>query len=123
MKPPTSNRNDAQTHSILPLDKRGPTDDFDNDGISNLLEFAIAGHDPTVANGPAGTFSGGTLSFTKIPGISGLTYAIESSDDLGVTDPWEEVTGASYINNTSVISYVLPIGPTKLFVRLRVMSP
>ena len=110
-------------NGVLPIDKRGPTDDFDNDGISNLLEFALAGQDPTVPGASSGSFSSGTLSFTKRPGITGLTYAIESSDDLGITDPWEEVTGGSYINNTSVISYVLPTGPAKLFVRLRVTSP
>ncbi len=113
----------THANGVLPIDKRGPTDDFDNDGISNLLEFALAGQDPTVPGGSTGSFSSGTLSFTKRPGITGLTYAIESSDDLGITDPWEEVTGGSYINNTSVISYVLPTGPAKLFVRLRVTSP
>lgn len=113
----------THANGVLPIDKRGPTDDFDNDGISNLLEFALAGQDPTVPGGSTGSYSSGTLSFTKRPGITGITYAIESSDDLGITDPWEEVTGASYINNASVISYVLPTGPTKLFVRLRVTSP
>ena len=110
-------------NGALPLDKRGPSDDFDNDGISNLLEFALAGNDPTVPNSITGTFTGLTVSFTKRPGISGLTYAIEDSTDLGQSDPWAEVTGGSYINNASVISYVLPTGPTKLFVRLRVTAP
>ena len=58
------------------------------------------------------------LMFTALGGC------LESSDDLGVTDPWTEVTGPSYINNATVISYVLPAGSTtKLFVRLRVTSP
>lgn len=113
----------AFANGTLPMDKRGPNDDFDNDGMSNLLEFAIAGQDPTVSGGSAGTFSGGMISFTKRPGIAGLTYAIESSDDLGVTDPWTEVSGGLYINNAGVISYVLPAGPSRLFVRLRVTSP
>lgn len=113
----------AHANGTLPFDKRGPTDDFDNDGIHNLLEFALAGHDPTVPNSSAGTFSGLTLSFTKRPGITGLTYAIEDSTDLGHTDPWAEVAGGSYINNASVISYVLPTSLPRLFVRLRVTTP
>lgn len=109
-------------NGTLPTNQRGPNDDFDQDGVVNLLEFALAGRDPTVPGGPTGSFSSGTLSFPKRPGTTGITYAIESSDDLGITDPWEEVTGGSYINNVSVISYVLPTGPTKLFVRLRVTA-
>jgi hypothetical protein len=63
------------------------------------------------------------VRFTKRPGISGLTYAIESTAELGASAVWTEVSGGTYINNASVISYVLPTGPTKLFVRLRVTSP
>lgn len=110
-------------NGVLPLDKRGPIDDFDNDGVGNLLEFAIAGRDPTVPSASPGSFIGGTLSFTKRSGISGLTYAIEESNDLGATDPWAEVTGPTYINNATTISYALPPGPTRMFLRLRVVSP
>ena len=110
-------------NGALPIDKQGPNDDFDHDGVGNILEFAVAGQDPTVANATFGTFTNGTLSFTKRAGVSGLIYAIEESTDLGVTDPWEEVTGASYVNDSSTISYVLPPGPSRMFVRLRVSSP
>ncbi|MBL9134089.1 MAG: autotransporter-associated beta strand repeat-containing protein, partial [Verrucomicrobiaceae bacterium] len=110
-------------NGALPIDQRGPSDDFDKDGLNNLLEFAIAGNDPTVPGGATGSLSGQTVSFTKRPGISGLTYAIESSAELGASAVWSEVSGGSYINNASVISYVLPTGATKLFVRLRVTSP
>jgi autotransporter-associated beta strand protein len=106
----------------IPTDRRGPNDDFDQDGVSNLMEFAIAGQDPTVPNGPACTFSGGLLSFTKRGGVSGVSYAIEASADLGVTDPWEEVTGGSYVNTEGAISYVLAAGSARIFVRLRVTS-
>ena len=110
-------------NGALPLNKRGHTDDFDNDGISNLLEFALAGHDPTVPNSTAGTFSGLTVSYTKRPGITGITYIIEDSTDLGQTDLWAEVTGPTYINNATTMSYTLPSGPTRMFLRLRVVSP
>ena len=108
----------------LPVNQQGPNDDYDKDGIGNLLEYAIAGHDPTVANPALGTFNGTTLSFTKRPGTSGLTYVIQKSIDLGLTDPWLEVlAGASYINNATTISYSLTPGTlAKNFLRLRVLS-
>ena len=108
--------------AVIPVNLRGPSDDADGDGISNLLEYALAGQDPTVTSTLPTTLNGTTFTFDKRPGTNALIYAIESSDDLGVTDPWAEVSGASYINNASVISYTLPTGPTKLFVRLRVTS-
>jgi hypothetical protein len=64
----------------------------DNDGVSNLLEYAIAGMDPTVSDPSPGTLTGNTLSFDKRqPLATDIAYAIEESTDLGVTDLWEEV--------------------------------
>jgi autotransporter-associated beta strand protein len=100
---------------------QGSNDDDDNDGISNLVEYAIAGQDPTVPNPTIGTLTGGTLSFTKRGDASGLTYAIQESTDLGIGDDWDEVTGGSYVNDGSTISYTLTPGtPAKNFLRLRV---
>ncbi|MBL9117010.1 MAG: autotransporter-associated beta strand repeat-containing protein [Verrucomicrobiaceae bacterium] len=110
-------------NGTLPTNERGLTDDFDKDGLSNLLEFAIADRDPTLPNGSAGTFTGLTLTFTKRSGISGVTYAIEHSSNLGPAAVWTEVTGPSYINNSTTISYTIPSGPVKMFVRLRVTQP
>ncbi len=112
----------AFANGTIPIDKRGPNDDFDNDGKRNLMEFAIEGCDPTVAEASVGTFTGGTLSFAKRAGTSGLIYAIEDSSDLGISDPWEEVTGGSYVNSAATISYDLPTGPSRMFLRLRVSS-
>jgi autotransporter-associated beta strand protein len=110
-------------NGTVPGDQQGPHDDFDNDGVSNLLEYAIAGQDPTVGNPSINTFNGGTLSFTKASGTSGLTYAIQKSTDLGMTDPWVEVSGGSYVNNASTISFTLTPGtPAKNFLRLQVLS-
>jgi fibronectin-binding autotransporter adhesin len=109
--------------ATVPTNKRGPTDDADNDGISNLVEYAVAGHDPTVANTAVGTLAANTLTFTKRTGTSGLTYAIQDSTDVGVTDPWAEVTGGSYVNNATTISHTFTPGtPARLFLRLRVQS-
>jgi autotransporter-associated beta strand protein len=107
----------------VPVDKRNPQDDFDKDGLSNLVEFAVSGQDPTVANPSIGSFTGNSLSFTKRAGTSGLTYAIQQSTDLGTIDPWTEVTGGSYVNDSATVSYSLPAGgPARVFLRLQVLS-
>ncbi|QTN32025.1 hypothetical protein HZ994_06675 [Akkermansiaceae bacterium] len=109
--------------ATVPRVKQGPNQDFDKDGISNLLEYAIAGEDPTVSNPTIGTFTASSLSFTKAAGTSGLTYAIQESTDLGETDDWSEVTGDSYVNDSGTISYAFSPGtPEKNFLRLRVIS-
>ncbi|MCB1134329.1 MAG: hypothetical protein KDN05_24645, partial [Verrucomicrobiae bacterium] len=104
---------------------QGPDDDDDGDGISNLLEFAIEGEDPTVPNPSVGSFDGSSLSFNKrqTPAVTGITYLIEESTDLGASDPWEEVAGGSYVNDATTVSYMLPGGPAKHFIRLRVTQP
>lgn len=107
----------------VPAGKQGPDDDADGDGVSNLLEFAIEGQDPTVPNASVGSFDGTTLSFTKrqTPAVTGITYAIEESTDLGVTDAWAEVSGGTYVNSPTTVSYALTPGtPAKNFVRLKV---
>lgn len=105
--------------------EQGPNADPDGDGVINLIEYAIAGLDPTAANGSVGILSGNTLSFTKrLPLASDITYAIEESTDLGIADAWEEVpTGPSYVNDGNTISYALPGGPAKDFQRLKVTQP
>lgn len=87
--------------------QQGANDDPDGDGISNLLEFAIEGQDPTVPNSSAGGLNGSIFSFNKRqnPAVTGVTYAIEESTDLGVADDWSEVTGPNYINTPTTISY------------------
>jgi autotransporter-associated beta strand protein len=111
------------TNGQVPVDQRGPNDDFDNDGIRNLIEYAIAGQDPTVANSTVGSFTANSLSFSKRPGTSGLTYAIEQSTDLGVDDLWDEVEGDDYVNDPATISYpIVPGTPPRNFLRLKVIE-
>ena len=111
--------------ATVPSDKQGLNDDPDGDGVSNLMEYAIAGQDPTIPNTSVGTFTANTLSFTKRSNTSGLTYAIEVSTDLGVTDAWTEVpAGPSYTNDTNTISCTLNPGtPVKTFLRMKVTAP
>ena len=110
-------------NGTVPVDQQGPNDDPDNDGIDNLLEFAIAGQDPTVANPNIGTFENDLLSFTQNPAAvaAGITYIIEQSTDLGVTDPFTEVSGDGFTNDGTTISFQLTPGdPERNFARLRV---
>jgi hypothetical protein len=110
-------------NGVVPLAKRGPNDDPDHDGVSNLIEYALSGLDPTTFNPPVGGFTANTLNFTKRSGSSGLIYAIQESADLGVSDAWSEVTGGTYINNVNTISYTfVPGSPAKNFLRLKVLS-
>ncbi len=106
-------------NGTVPAGQQGPADDPDGDGLDNLMEYAIEGLDPTVANGPAGTVAGTSISFAKRqPVAADITYAIEESTDLGLTDPWAEVTPTA--NNDTTISYTLPGGLPKDFMRLKV---
>lgn len=103
----------------VPSGEQGPNDDPDDDGIRNLVEYAIAGQDPTVANAAAGSFANNLLSFDKRqPLAADITYVIKESTDL---DEWTEVSGGNYVNNATTISYTLtPPAPLKNFIRLEV---
>ena len=96
----------------------GANGDSDHDGISNLVEYALA-LNPAASDGSAGTFVGGLLSFTKRAEAvtnGDVTYSIQESDDLGISDPWQTMTPTS--NTSTVIAYALPTGSSKKFARL-----
>ena len=91
--------------------------DFDHDGLSNIMEYAL-GLDPASASTTPGILSGGVLVFTKGPeAVSNgdVVWQIERSTTL--TD-WEVVTPDA--DNPVTISYSLPIGQSKRFARLRI---
>ncbi|MGD7653057.1 MAG: Ig-like domain-containing protein [Verrucomicrobiales bacterium] len=93
----------------------GATGDDDNDGIANLMEYGL-GLDPQVADGAPGSYSGGVLSFTKgsdAVSYGDVSWTIEQSSDL---ENWVAVTPDT--DDSSEISYTLPTGETKVFVRL-----
>jgi len=96
--------------------------DSDNDGIPNIMEYAL-NTNLQGADGSLGTFASGTWTFNKRPAAvtnGDVTYAIEVSDDLGVTSPWTTVAATS--NTSTQITYALPAGKTKTFARLKVSS-
>jgi autotransporter-associated beta strand protein len=96
----------------------GPNGDSDTDGIPNLVEYAL-NLNPAGSDGSAGIFNGSLLSFTKraVAVTNGdVTYAIEESDDLGLTDAWTSVTPTT--DDDTTITYTLPAGSPKKFARL-----
>jgi hypothetical protein len=100
----------------------GLTGDSDNDGVLNIVEYAL---DLNLqgSDGSPGTFANGTWIFTKRAEAvtnGDVTYAIEVSDDLGVTQPWT-VTQAA-VNTPADIRFTLPAGKAKTFARLKVTS-
>ena len=100
--------------------QQGPNDDFDKDGISNLIEYAIAGQDPTVPNATVGSFSGNVLSFSKRPDATGITYDIESSTLL-TAGSWTSQAKPPVVESASAISFTCTPGtPVKNFFRLKV---
>lgn len=108
----------------LAIADQEPTDDPDNDGLNNLLEYAVAGMDPTVANGSVGTLSGLTVTFQKralAVSNADVLFDIEQSEDLGVNDAWSEVTPTT--DSASEISYTFPGTSAKDFARLKITKP
>lgn len=97
----------------------GESGDSDHDGISNLMEYAL-NLNPAASDGAPGTFSAsGLLSFTKRAEAvtnGDVTYAIQESDDLGISDAWQVVTPTS--STASAITYQLPTGSARKFARL-----
>ena len=91
----------------------GPQGDSDQDGIVNLVEYAL-NLNPAGSNGSSGTFSNNLLTFTKraVAVTNGdVTYAIQVSDDLGVVDAWKTVTPT--LNDATTITYQLVVAPVR----------
>jgi hypothetical protein len=105
--------------------------DFDMDGLSNLLEFATAS-DPTVSSVAPGqlTLNGGTMEFvyTRSKGAmsDGFTFIVEWKDNL--TDPNWSNTGVSeqVLDEDATLQHVqatVAIHGKHQFMRLRVAPP
>ncbi len=100
----------------------GPNGDSDQDGIPNLTEYALA-LNPAASDGTPGTYVGDTLTFTKRAEAvtnGDVTYSIQQSADLGITDPWHTVTPTT--DTPTTISYQIPSGAARTFARLKIAT-
>jgi len=94
------------------------SDDDDNDGFSNLLEYAL-GLNQGSPDLNVGSFNQNVISFpkgTEAVANGDILFTIETSPNM--QDPWTTVTPT--VDNNSTISYTLPNGQVRLFARLRV---
>ena len=101
------------------------TGDFDNDGLTNIVEYAL-GKNPRVSSTPAGVLLGNTVTYTK--GSDAITNAdvswtIETSTTLApgswVAEPGAQAPG----DPTPNIAFTFgPPTPTKNFARLKVVQ-
>jgi hypothetical protein len=97
----------------------GINGDHDNDGVKNLVEYALIG------GGERGVLSGNTITYTKrgLPYGTDLTYIIETSETL--VGAWTDVLthGPGLLVSNPTISYTFTPGtPVKKFARLEVLS-
>ena len=104
----------------------GPMDDFDRDGVVELLEYAFGGDPktPDAANLPAAVNEGGylTVTLTKRPGV---TYLVETAPDLQ-TASWSEVNTTVLIDNSITLKVrdnVLLGGAAARYLRVKVSAP
>jgi len=96
--------------------------DFDKDGLTNLIEYALGLNQAASSQSP-GTFASGTITFIKGADAianNDVVFEIEESTDLGVVDPWATVVTEGTADDTPDISCTLPIGQPKEFARLKV---
>ncbi len=100
----------------------GPTGDSDHDGIANLVEYAL-NLNPAAADGSAGSFDGTTATFTKRAQAitnADVRYVIETSQDLITWAPVVTQNPGDPGYADATISYALPAGQEKTFLRLAV---
>ncbi|MES2735101.1 MAG: delta-60 repeat domain-containing protein [Verrucomicrobiota bacterium] len=106
----------------VPADRRGASDDADNDGISNLMEYALDLQPMTPdAAGLPKVDKGTLLTLTYRHAHEDVTYTVETSPDLDSDSAWTTTgvnQGTSAPDGTTTAS-VAPDGPHR-FLRLSV---
>ncbi|HEX2749802.1 MAG TPA: delta-60 repeat domain-containing protein, partial [Verrucomicrobiales bacterium] len=107
----------------VPENKRGAGDDPDNDGIPNLMEYALD-LNPLANSASSLPVVGATqthLTLTYRRFRAGLTYSVQASPDLSTPAAW---TSAGVNQGTpsadGITTASIPIGGTDRFLRLRV---
>jgi autotransporter-associated beta strand protein len=98
--------------------------DFDNDGISNIMEYAL-GKNPRVSSQPAGVLSGNVITFAKgADAIANgdVSWVIETSQTLA-SDSWSAAITQSAGDPSATIAFTfISNTPVKNFARLKVTA-
>lgn len=101
----------------------GPNGDSDNDGIRNLVEYALA-LNPAASDAQAGSYNPATglITFTKRQDAidnGDVTYVIQTSPDLV---NWTTAVTHGAGNTATTISTTLTVDGPKKFARLSVAT-
>jgi hypothetical protein len=99
------------------------TDDFDSDGVKNLLEYS-QGMNPTLSDAalaPSGSQTGGVLRFTYRKTAPELTYQVETSTTL--VNPWSNAIPGEQTDGAGLFWRDFSPGGARFFVRLKVTQP
>jgi hypothetical protein len=99
------------------------SDDFDSDGVRNLLEYS-QGMNPALADsalGPTGFRTGGVLRFTYRKTAPELTYQVETSTTL--VNPWSNAIPGEQTDGAGLFWRDFSLGGARFFVRLKVTQP
>lgn len=115
---------DFLTNAGVPSNLRGPNDDADNDGLSNLLEYAL---DLNPNGNGGGSFTGSLPVTTSTPTLLQLTYRRVRNDVTYAVEMSTNLTGGSWStvgvnqgtpagDGTTTAS--IPLGSGSAFLRL-----
>jgi hypothetical protein len=89
--------------------------DYDGDGVANGVEYFFGATGSSITVNPG--IVAGVITYPYDSSITGVTYRVLSSTNL---TSWNDVTPQAVVGADS-ISYTLPSGSGKLFVRLEVV--
>ena len=135
---PPSNEASARTHTLLEdwrnhhfetISNSGPAShlaDPDNDGMSNMLEYAL-NSDPSSAYSrselvPSVIGDRWMVSFTRI-GDPSITYSLQASGDLSQNTPWQTIWSSVGAQNTNGTITIDVTSHPRRFLRLSVSLP
>ncbi len=104
-------------YSAANANGQGPAGDFDNDGVSNGVEYFFGETGTGFTANPQ--VVGGVISYPIDPAATDAAYKVTTSTDLV---NWTDVTAMTTLEG-GFVKYTLPTGPGKLFVRLEVSIP